>query len=662
MITTLLIANRGEIACRIMRTAQRMGIKTIAVYSEADAKAQHVKLADEAFCIGAPSPAESYLNIDKILDVAVRSGADAIHPGYGFLSENAVFAERCTSLNIIFLGPSASAIAAMGSKSEAKTIMTEAGVPLVPGYHGTEQAPELLYEQAQKIGFPVLLKAVAGGGGKGMRIVHQATEFHTALAAAKREAASSFGNDHMLVEKYVVGPRHIEIQVFFDSFGNGVYLHDRDCSVQRRYQKIIEEAPAPGLRTSTRQAMGEAAIAAGKAIGYIGAGTVEFLLDADEQFYFMEMNTRLQVEHPVTEAITGQDLVQWQIHIGNGEPVPLTQSSIAVNGHAFEARIYAEDPANEFLPDTGVLQVYHEPSRSQYVRVDSGVVQGDEISVYYDPMISKVITHADDRNQARLRLEAALSDYHIEGCATNIAYLLNILRHPTFINGAVTTHFIDDYQQALYPNAPLADHHFHALAAYLVHTRQVALQPRLASSLPLQWRNNLPSEIRLQLSHQTHAIDATLRISGSDTQVDVAEHSFDIVTEVINEQLWRGSINNQYLSVHFYSDLTYYPNLQSNKLVLWYGGDQYIWCIPAWDIGQAQSENDTSGCVAPMNGRVVSLGMSAPFTVKQGDTIMVIEAMKMEHNIRAPQDGVITEYLFSEGDLVEGGQVVAVFE
>jgi 3-methylcrotonyl-CoA carboxylase alpha subunit len=432
MFTKLLIANRGEISCRIIKTAKRMGILTVALYSDADQHALHVKMADEAVHVG-PSPSkDSYLQAEKIIQIALKVGADAIHPGYGFLSENATFANLCEQNNIIFVGPPVSAIEAMGSKSAAKNIMELAKVPLVPGYHGDDQSVDGLKSHADKMGYPVLLKAAAGGGGKGMRQVWKNSEFNDALAAAKREAMSSFNDDLMLVEKYLTEPRHVEIQVFCDNFGDGVYLFERDCSVQRRHQKIIEEAPAFGMTEALRTQMGEAALKAAKAIHYAGAGTVEFLLDSDGQFYFMEMNTRLQVEHPVTEMITGQDLVEWQLRVAYNEPLPLAQGALKINGHAFEARIYAEDPSNDFLPATGRLSLLQPPIESRHVRVDTGVVEGDEVSVFYDPMIAKLIVWDENRDKALARLTKALTEYHIDGVVTNIEFLYNLANSSPF--------------------------------------------------------------------------------------------------------------------------------------------------------------------------------------------------------------------------------------
>ncbi|MFO7536608.1 MAG: acetyl-CoA carboxylase biotin carboxylase subunit, partial [Chloroflexota bacterium] len=450
MFKKILIANRGEIACRVIRTARKLGILTVAVYSDADRDALHVTMADEAIYIG-PSPSrESYLVVERIIDAALRTGAEAIHPGYGFLSENANFCRACKEKKLVFIGPPAAAIEAMGSKSAAKNIMEKAGVPLVPGYHGEDQDPSLLKKVSDQMGYPVLLKATAGGGGKGMRQVWAAEEFEEALASAKREARSSFGEDTMLVEKYLIQPRHVEIQVFCDQHGGAVYLAERDCSVQRRHQKVIEEAPAPGVTDALRKQMGEAATRAARAINYQGAGTVEFLLDRAGSFYFMEMNTRLQVEHPVTEMITGQDLVKWQLQIASGEKLPLTQEHIRINGHALEARIYAEDPANDFLPASGTLTFLQPPEESDHVRVDTGVLQGDEVSVYYDPMIAKLIVWDESRDKALHRLTKALAEYRIAGMATNIDFLYNLVCCEAFKRADIDTGFIEKHYEEIF--------------------------------------------------------------------------------------------------------------------------------------------------------------------------------------------------------------------
>src|SRR5437762_8234119 len=452
MFSKILIANRGEIACRVARTARRLGVRTVAVYSDADARALHVELCDEAYRLGPSAPRQSYLNGEAILRIARGTGAQAVHPGYGFLSENESFAAACAKAGVVCIGPPPAAIAAMGSKSAAKTIMAKAGVPLVPGYHGDDQSPAVLAREADAIGYPVLIKATAGGGGKGMKVANYANEFPAALASAQREAKDSFGDDRVLVEKYLASPRHIEIQVFADTHGNAVYLFERDCSVQRRHQKIVEEAPAPGMTRERRKAMGDAAVVAAQSIGYVGAGTVEFIAQQDGTFHFMEMNTRLQVEHPVTEMITGVDLVEWQLRIASGEPLPKTQQELEINGHAIEARLYAEDPDRGFLPSLGHLVHWRMPAATRRIRVDTGVRAGDTISPFYDPMLAKLIVWGEDRERAAEEMLTALGECEVVGVATNIAFLERLIKHEAFAAGQLDTGLIDKHRTALFPS------------------------------------------------------------------------------------------------------------------------------------------------------------------------------------------------------------------
>ena len=472
MFETILIANRGEIACRVIATCRRLGIRTIAVYSDADANSRHVRLADEAVRIGPPPARESYLAIDRILDAAKKTGAQAIHPGYGFLAENADFADACAQAGAVFIGPPPAAIRAMGSKAAAKALMRKAGVPLTPGNDGVNQEAEFLGQQAEAIGYPVMIKANAGGGGKGMRRVDASTQFQAALASCKREAAAAFGDDSVLIEKYVVAPRHIELQVFGDCFGNIVSLFERDCSVQRRHQKVIEEAPAPLITLEQREALGKAAREAARAVGYMGAGTVEFLFGRDGQFYFMEMNTRLQVEHPVTEMITGLDLVEWQIRIAAGEALPLTQEKLAMHGHAIEARIYAEDPANDFLPSIGKLVHLSSPAQSQHVRIDTGVEQGDAITPFYDPMIAKLIVWDESRELALRRISSALADYQVVGVANNVGFLSRLVTSPSFSAARLDTELIEREHEWLWPTGAVAPDTAIVIAALAVVLRE----------------------------------------------------------------------------------------------------------------------------------------------------------------------------------------------
>ena len=529
MFSSVLIANRGEIAVRVIRTARRRGLRTIAVYSDADAQALHVRMADEAHAIGASPAAQSYLSIATIVAVAKATGAECIHPGYGFLSENAAFAEACRDAGIVFVGPPPAAIRAMGLKDRAKALMEKAGVPVVPGYHGDKQDAAFLKRKAYEIGYPVLIKAVAGGGGKGMRRVDGDGAFHAALASAQREAKAAFGDDKVLLEKYLLKPRHIEIQVFGDSHGNAVHLFERDCSLQRRHQKVLEEAPAPGMPLAMRKAMGDAAVAAAKAIGYVGAGTVEFIADVShglkaDAFYFMEMNTRLQVEHPVTEMITGQDLVEWQLRVAGGEPLPLAQHALAIHGHAIEARVYAEDPARGFLPATGTLRRLRPPAESAHVRIDSGIREGDAVTPYYDPMVAKLIVWDHDRAAALRRLVGALTSYQIAGLTTNIAFLADVARHPAFVAADLDTGFIERHAADLLPGPqPISDRVL-ALACLgvLLHRKAEAGAAAARSPDPWSpwhavdgWRLNDEgrSDLRLAAGDQEYAV--AVRYSGT---------------------------------------------------------------------------------------------------------------------------------------------------
>ena len=631
MFTKILIANRGEIACRIIKTAKAMGVATVAVYSEADRNALHVQMADESVAIG-PSPSnESYLVGDKLIQAALDTGAEAIHPGYGFLSENAEFCRLCAANNLVFIGPPVEAILAMGSKSAAKTIMADAGVPLVPGYHGDDQNPDIIKQAANNMGYPVLLKAAAGGGGKGMRAVYAEAEFDEALAAAKREALNSFNDDIMLVEKYLLKPRHVEIQVFCDRHNNAVYLFERDCSVQRRHQKVIEEAPAPGMTETLRQQMGEAAIKAALAINYEGAGTVEFLLDAQGEFFFMEMNTRLQVEHPVTEMISGQDLVEWQLQVASGEPLPRSQDQLTINGHAFEARIYAEDPDHDFLPATGRLTVLQPPLESAHVRVDTGVVEGDDVSIYYDPMIAKLIVWDTDRDRALQRLTQALSEYRISGLTTNIGFLYNLAISQAFQNGDVDTGYIEEHEAEIFRQrdrdidyaAPLA-----AAAIFKLREQQAQIQAAHSTEPNSPWHlcNSWglpPSALTIQIQQAEVSVATSANQSDlANTSIAITESGFDLFTP-----------------------------------------EGFFHCSEVGpDLGLDTDNTDGGSLRAPMNGTVVSLLVETGTPVSKGDTLLVMEAMKMEHTIDAPADGMVTEFYFQPGDLVDGGADLLAFE
>jgi 3-methylcrotonyl-CoA carboxylase alpha subunit len=669
MFTKLLIANRGEISCRIIKTAQRMGILTVALYSDADEHALHVKMADEAVHVG-PSPSkDSYLQAEKIIQIALKVGADAIHPGYGFLSENATFANLCEQNNIVFVGPPVSAIEAMGSKSAAKNIMELAKVPLVPGYHGDDQSVDGLKSHADKMGYPVLLKAAAGGGGKGMRQVWKSSEFNDALAAAKREAMSSFNDDLMLVEKYLTEPRHVEIQVFCDNFGDGVYLFERDCSVQRRHQKIIEEAPAFGMTAALRTQMGEAALKAAKAIHYAGAGTVEFLLDSDGQFYFMEMNTRLQVEHPVTEMITGQDLVEWQLRVANNEPLPLAQDALKINGHAFEARIYAEDPNNDFLPATGRLSLLQPPIESRHVRVDTGVVQGDEVSVFYDPMIAKLIVWDENRDKALARLTKALTEYHIDGVVTNIEFLYNLANSAPFKAEQIDTGFIEKNHDLLLLNDKQDIKDLLPIAAlYLMLSSQqnsaANMQDQYSPwSLCNAWRANEQHLQNLELVVAGNTFSVQVSQSGAFSQSKAGSQTvFHIKVDQQDYQCTGVIEKNQLVStINGHKTIANVNDHQDGHSVFCNGKVMRFKSLQA-DLGDTQDNNADAGFIAPMNGTVVAILVEPGEQVELGQTLMVMEAMKMEHSLKAPAAGSVSEFYFKAGELVDGGTELLAFQ
>jgi 3-methylcrotonyl-CoA carboxylase alpha subunit len=644
-LNSVLIANRGEIACRVMRTAKAMGLSTIAVHSATDSHARHVREADIAVNLGGSKASESYLQIDKLIAAAKASGAQAIHPGYGFLSENAGFARAVEQAGLIFLGPPAAAIDAMGSKSAAKSLMETAGVPLVPGYHGDAQDAATFREASARIGYPVLLKATAGGGGKGMKVVERDEDLAEALASAQREAQSSFGDSRMLVEKYVLKPRHVEIQVFADQHGHCLYLNERDCSIQRRHQKVVEEAPAPGLTPQMRQAMGEAAVRAAQAIGYVGAGTVEFLLDAGGDFFFMEMNTRLQVEHPVTEAITGLDLVAWQIRVAQGEPLPITQAEVPLNGHAIEVRLYAEDPANDFLPATGTLALYRESSQGPGRRVDSGVAEGDEVSPFYDPMLGKLIAWGETREQARLRLLAMLDEFAIGGLRTNLAFLRRIIAHPAFAQAELDTGFIPRYQDDLLPAAEGLTEEFWQLAAQAyLSTAAVTIRSDDAHS-PWSTTRGLrlggPSEVTLHLACGAESRSMVMR---SDSQQDVRLNGEHLLIE-------RDGVRRQTIAIR-----------RAETLYLQWQGD--VHAIRSVDpIAEVDvSHGHQGGLTAPMNGSIVRVLVSVGEQVQIGTPLVVLEAMKMEHSIRANTAGTVAALYCAEGEMVKEGMVLVELE
>lgn len=659
MFTKILIANRGEIACRVMRTASKLGIKTVAVYSDADANALHVQMADEAVHIGGSAPADSYLLFDKVIAAAKQTGAQAIHPGYGFLSENSAFCQRCAESNLVFIGPPVGAIEAMGSKSAAKQLMETAGVPLLPGYHGADQDVDRLKKSAAEIGYPVLLKAVSGGGGKGMRQVHSAAEFAEALAAAKREALSSFGDDNMLVEKYLQQPRHVEVQVFCDELGNGVYLFERDCSVQRRHQKIIEEAPAPNMPAGLREQMGEAALRAAAAVNYVGAGTVEFLLDASGGFYFMEMNTRLQVEHPVTEMITGQDLVEWQLKVANGEPLPCEQAELQISGHAFEARIYAEDPDNDFLPAAGKLSWLQQPTPSSKVRVDTGVVQGDDVGVFYDPMIAKLIVWDESRERALQRLAKALAEYRIVGVTTNIDFLRRLATHDAFIAEQLSTDFIEQHRSSLFaPLDPALSTLLPIAALYLTLRRLETPTPIQDATSPWHardsWRMNAPS-MRVEtlvVGEVEHSV--LVEITGPDSYKVSVDEGSHVVSGALDGTNLIATVDGHRQQVTVME--------QEGQISLFADTTNLVFSERVADLGEEVAHDDGSGFKAPMNGTVVEILVQAGDQVGAGDTLVIMEAMKMEQAIKAPVAGLVSEVFYQKGDLVDGGADLLTFE
>jgi 3-methylcrotonyl-CoA carboxylase alpha subunit len=641
MFRKILIANRGEIACRVIATARRLGIATVAVYSEADAHARHVTLADEAFPIGAAPARESYLVGERIVEIARGSGAEAIHPGYGFLSENAGFAEACAAAGIVFIGPPVGAIRAMGSKSAAKTLMEKAGVPLLPGYHGEAQDFATLSAAAERIGFPVLIKASAGGGGKGMRIVERPSDLETAIGGAKREALASFGDDQVLVEKYLTRPRHIEIQVFADTHGNAVSLFERDCSIQRRHQKVLEEAPAPGMDPERRARMSEAALAAARSVGYVGAGTVEFIAEGGE-FWFMEMNTRLQVEHPVTEMITGLDLVEWQLRVAAGERLPLVQDEIPLRGHAIEARIYAEDPDRDFLPSIGTLAHLRSPVESAYVRVDTGVRQGDAITPYYDPMIAKLIVWGPDRDAAARRMATALAAYEVVGVATNLGLLRAIAGSSAFLAADLDTGFIgrhlhaEDAAEAPDPVALAA-----AVLAVLDGQRNAASPDPwdLADSFRLNVDGD--QEVLLRAGETTVAIRAMTPGAGEyrlafDGRSMIARSEADGIS--IDGAIHRTRVVRRV-----------------DELTVIRGGRNQVFTLidPLAPPGARGAGEDR--VMAPIPARITHVLVKAGDMVTKGSALIVLEAMKMEITLTAPRDGTIDVIRYAIGDMVEEG-------
>ncbi|XP_037695700.1 methylcrotonoyl-CoA carboxylase subunit alpha, mitochondrial [Choloepus didactylus] len=667
-ITKILIANRGEIACRVMRTAKKMGVQSVAVYSEADRNSIHVDMADEAYCIG-PTPAQqSYLSMEKIIQVAKISTAQAIHPGYGFLSENTEFAELCKQEGIIFIGPPSSAIRDMGIKSTSKSIMAAAGVPVVEGYHGEDQSDQGLKEHAGRIGYPVMIKAVRGGGGKGMRIVLSEKEFQEQLESARREAKKSFNDDAMLIEKFVDMPRHVEVQVFGDHHGNAVYLFERDCSVQRRHQKIIEEAPGPGIEPEVRRKLGEAAVRAAKAVNYVGAGTVEFIMDSKHNFYFMEMNTRLQVEHPVTEMITGTDLVEWQLRIAAGEKIPLSQEEITLQGHAFEARIYAEDPDNNFMPGAGPLVHLSTPQADLSTRIETGVRQGDNVSVHYDPMIAKLVVWGADRQVALKKLRSSLRQYNIVGLHTNIDFLLSVSGHPMFEAGNVHTDFIPHHHKELFPSRKATTKERLCQAALGLILKEKAM----TNAFKLQTADQFSpfassSGRRLNIYHTRNmtlrdgkndvAIAVTYNHDGSYS-MQIEDKTFQVLGELFSE----GGCTYLKCSVDGVASKAKLIILENTiYLFSMEGSVQIDIPVPKY-LSLVSSDGNQGGAIAPMTGTIEKVFVKSGDKVKAGDSLMVMIAMKMEHTIKAPKDGTIKKVFYKEGSQANRHDTLVEFE
>lgn len=698
MFSKILIANRGEIACRVAATAKRMGVRTVAVYSDADRYAKHVSACDEAVYLGGSAPKDSYLKGDLLIKIAQETGAQAIHPGYGFLSENASFAKACEDAGIVFIGPSASAITAMGLKSESKQLMETAGVPLIPGYHGDNQDPEFLHKEADRIGYPLLIKASSGGGGKGMRLVERSEDFIGLLDSCRREAITSFGNDAMLIEKYALNPRHIEIQVFGDSHGNYVHLFERDCSVQRRHQKVLEEAPAPGVDEAMRQAMGTAAINAARAVNYVGAGTVEFIVEqrpsADGKvemgFYFMEMNTRLQVEHPVTEAITGMDLVEWQLLVAAGGEIPVKQEQLSIQGHAIEARICAENPDNEFLPATGTLFTYRKPEHTKFdvgaVRVDDGVEESDVISPFYDSMIAKLIVHAPTREQALAKLDQALAQTRIVGLPNNVAFLRYVLATESFSQAKLDTALIEREKEVLFNQQPLS---LPLMVASAVVNKLNSEQQAKSAYNQTQtqdpfstlggWRGysdyQREFELLLNQGDEEQSYIATInniKANSSQSSDSKGGQTFDLTLKAADKDEQDKADAAQ---SPVYNGTIEYSTGDSDSYVLWIDGQRKS--LQSWvenekvhifsdegsgsitlidPMAHVEGDSQAAGSLkSPMPGQVVAFKVAAGDEVKRGQPLAVIEAMKIEHTINAPADGVVAELLFAPGDLVADG-------
>ena len=668
MFDKILIANRGEIACRVAVTARRLGVRTVAVYSDADARSRHVTFADEAVRIGPPPARESYLQGSRIIAAAKASGAQAIHPGYGFLSENEAFATAVADAGLVFIGPPPRALAAMGSKSEAKALMESAAVPLVPGYHGADQDPALLAREAARIGYPVLIKAAMGGGGKGMRIVTRGEDFADMLASCQREAAASFGDDRVLVERYLQRPRHVEVQVFADTHGNCLYLFERDCSVQRRHQKVIEEAPAPAMTTQRRRAMGEAAVAAASAVGYVGAGTVEFIVDADGTFFFMEMNTRLQVEHPVTEMITGLDLVEWQLRVAAGETLPVTQQQLQIRGHAIEARVYAENPDKGFLPAIGTLTHLAMPAAVEFrrnaddngfhdpapVRIDSAVAAGDAISPHYDPMIAKLIVWGEDRALAIARMRAALADFHIVGLANNVDFLARLMDNPAFVAADLDTGLIERERERLFAvEARVPEDLLAAACARVLADEAAAGERRDPFDARIGWRLNTTYTRTLTLASAHGVHDVLLEYGRDGWHYRHAGYDAPLAIAARQGTRLRLRFGHRLLSADVVRD--------GDDLHVFSGGRHRTLQLVDVIAHAGEHDDDDSGLVAPMPGKVIAVHVAAGSRVAKGTPLLVMEAMKMEHTIVAPDDGIVESVLYGAGEQVAEGAPLVTF-
>ena len=662
MFNKILIANRGEIACRVIRSAKKLGIATVAVYSDADTNSQHVKLADEAIYIGESPASQSYLQADRIIQAALDTGAEAIHPGYGFLSENDKFAEACEKNNIIFIGPPVAAILAMGLKATSKALMEKAGVPLTPGYHGTNQDADFLKQQADDIGYPVLIKASAGGGGKGMRLVERSEDFLSALASCKSEAKSSFGNDDVLIERYVMNPRHIEVQVFGDKHGNYVHLFERDCSVQRRHQKVLEEAPAPKMQEAKLEAMREAAINAARAVDYVGAGTVEFIVEQDGTAYFMEMNTRLQVEHPVTEMITGQDLVEWQLRVAFGEPLPKQQHELQIHGHALEARVYAEEPEKGFMPAIGQINYLHYPAQNDFVRVDSGIIEGDEITTFYDPMIAKLIIWGENREAALVQMHNALSQFHVEGLGNNIAFLDRLVASESFTHANLDTNLIQREEDYLFNTARQTSNELIASAA-LTELLLRSSQNKVANNPVWQtnalWRSNVKSSypIKFKLADQDLCIRLTSNngtLGQSCFTADINGEKIELSGEILNKNLVAVELQGKKDKLAF--------SQSQDALTIFKNGKTYAFHYIKNNYSAEDSASSEGNLKAPMPGAITQVFVTANQSVKKDEVLLTLEAMKMEYAIRAPFDGVVIASYFQKGDQVKAGDELVEFQ